>query len=103
MDKLAFDAFAARYCERQVQTPEGLREVLSRQAEEFQPDGWFLAECVMLDSSYRGSLVIFPYGPRNTFKEVPDASRPFSPRGLASDQSVAVAYLVRGDLPEGKK
>lgn len=98
MERFTFSQLASRYCERQDSTPTALLFVLESKVIEYQPDGFFLAECQMLDSSSLGSLVILPYGPRNTFKEVPSA--PFSPRGLASDMSVAVAFMPAADLPK---
>jgi hypothetical protein len=86
-----FAQFAAKYCERQEQTPEGLREVLQKQAARFSPEGWFMLECEMLDSSRLGELTIMPYGPNNTFKMVPD--HPVSPRGLCSDMACVCAIL----------
>lgn len=96
IDSLTFSQFAAKYCERQVQTPEGLREVLKAQAARYQPEGWFMLECQMLDSSLLGSLTILPYGPNNTFKSIPD--HPVSPRGLASDMSAVCAILPASEL-----
>jgi len=98
MEKLTFDAFAARYCERQESTPEQLKATLKAQKEKFKPTGWMLLECQMMDSSRMGSLTIFPYGPNNTYKEPPD--RPISPRGLASDMSTVVALLPVENLPD---
>lgn len=98
MTELTFDAFAIRYCERQEQTPAGLLDVLKKQKELYQPIGWFMLEAQLLDSSYMGSLVILPYGPKNTYTEIPTC--PVSPRGLASDMSVAVAYTLADYLPE---
>jgi len=89
--------FSRVYCERQKQTPDGLKAVLQCQRERFHPEGWFIAECGMLDSSYVGSLVILPFGPSNTFKSVPQ--HPISPRGLASDMSIATHVLRAGSLP----
>lgn len=89
---LTFTEFAARYCERQMQTPDLLKEVLSNQRFNNEPpSGWMLLECAMMDSSRFGSYTILPYGPNNTFKSPPD--RPISPRGLASDMSVVAAIL----------
>ena len=93
--RLNFADFAAKYCERQEQTPDGLRTILEKQKQTYQPEGWFMLECQMLDSSRLGSLTILPYGPNNTFKVIPE--HPVSPRGLASDMSVVCAVL------EGKK
>lgn len=88
--------FAARYCERQEQTPDGLLTVLQAQHVRYQPDGWMLLECAMLDSSRVGELTIMPYGPRNTWKVIPN--HPISPRGLASDMSVVTAILLSAEL-----
>lgn len=99
IEKCTFSQLARRYCDRQDQTPEGLLNVLNAQRATMSPDGWFLAECQDLSSSYMASLVILPYGPRNTFKALPSPSQCFSPRGLASDQSIAVAYIEDADLP----
>lgn len=92
----AFEVFAARYCLRQEQTPAGLREVLREKILEYSPEGFFMLECVLLDSSRAGELVILPYGPNNTFKAVPTG--PVSPRGLASDMSVVVATLAASEV-----
>lgn len=90
-EELGFDEFARRYCERQVNTPEGLKAILMEQQERYRPDGWMLLECQQFDSSWFGSYTIVPYGPNNTLKTVPD--HPLSPRGLASDMSVVSAVL----------
>lgn len=89
--------FSKLYCSRQVQTPEGLLSILQSQRAKYNPEGWFMAECEVMDSSRFGSLVILPYGPRNTFKTVP--TEPFSPRGLASDMSVSILSLPANLLP----
>jgi len=96
--KLTFDEFAVRYCERQESTPANLLTTFKQMREKYKPVGFFLAEAQLMDSSYFGSLVALPYGPDNTFKEVPD--HPFSPRGLASDTSVAVAHCPASELPD---
>ena len=96
IEYLKFDEFARRYCERQEQTPGGLHEVLETQKEAFTPTGWMLLECQMMDSSRMGEYTILPYGPRNTFKSVPD--HPISPRGLASDMSTVVAAMLVSEL-----
>jgi hypothetical protein len=98
MPELTFKDFAERYCERQQQTPEGLLKILQDQRRRFDCDGWLLAECQVMDSSFMGSLTILPFGPANSFKTIPD--HPFSPRGLASDTSVVVAVLLATHLPE---
>jgi hypothetical protein len=93
---LAFEGFAAMYCGRQEQTPDGLKEVLLTQKARFSPDGWVLLECQALDSSRCGEYTILPYGPNNTLKVPP--THPVSPRGLASDMSVVVALLKSEDV-----
>ncbi len=95
---ISFDALARRYCDRQDMTPAGLLAVLRDQKARDNPEGWFLSECQMIGSSAMGELTIIVFGPNNTLKAIPD--RPFSPRGLASDMAVAVAWLPAADLPE---
>ena len=94
---MTFDEFAAKYCERQLNTPDVLLSVLQTQRERFKPCGWMMLECVMLDSSQLGNLTLLPFGPNNTYKAIPD--HPVSPRGLASDMSVVVAVLPMANLP----
>lgn len=94
---LTWGEFAGKYCERQEQTLAGLAKVLNLQVLRFDPDGFMLLECQMLDSSRLGEYTILPYGPRNTFQTIPD--HPISPRGLASDMSVVVGVLKAGDVP----
>jgi hypothetical protein len=92
---LTFEEFAKRYCARQESTEEELRETLQAQRDKFNPTGWMLLECQVLDSSRLGSYTVLPYGPANTFKE--PITRPVSPRGLASDISIVVALLLNTD------
>jgi len=99
--QMTFNEMATLYCERQVNTPEGLRNTLLKQKRLFSPDGWMLLECQQFDSSKFASMVILPYGPNNTHKEVPD--HPISPRGLASDMSVVVGVLTLDELMKGEK
>lgn len=89
---LTFDEFAKRYCARQESTREELLDTLRAQRQKFNPIGWMLLECQVLDSSRLGSYTILPYGPNNTFKEL--SMRPISPRGLGSDISIVVAVLL---------
>jgi hypothetical protein len=118
IETLTFDAFAKRYCdnvnptENQLQnwnkkwglkpkpealmSPEKLRGVLRLQKDSFHPTGWMLFECHDMSSSHMGELTIVPYGPNNTFKELP--AFPISPRGLASDMSVVVALLPASEV-----
>ena len=97
MEQMTFDELAAMYCERQVSTPEELRQTLVERRDRFKCDGFMLLECHQMDSTHCGELTVLPYGPNNTFKEV--TNRPISPRGLASDMSVCVGYLLSQDLP----
>lgn len=92
-----FTDFATRYCDRQEQTIEGLRDVLRAQRERFKTIGWMLLECQVFDSSRLGHYSILPFGPNNTFKDLPEG--PVSPRGLASDMSIVVAVLPMAELP----
>jgi hypothetical protein len=91
MTKLTWQEFSEKYCDTQEQTPEGLLEILFQQNKSYQPEGFMLLECHDLGSSRLGSKVILPFGPKNTFKEIP--SHPISPRGLASDMSVCIGWL----------
>ena len=87
-----FQEFAAKFCDTQMQTPEGLREVLVEQRKQYQPDGWFLLQLIDFRSRSAGQHVILPYGPRNTFKAVPTGI--VHPYGLASDSSEVVAVIT---------
>ena len=80
----------ALYCESQNSTPEKLESILNVQTQQYRPKGFMLLRCDMMDSSYFASRTILPFGPNNTFKEIPD--HPISPRGLASDMSVVEAW-----------
>ena len=71
-------------------TAEELNAKLAAIAAKREVAGWFLAECLVMDSSYFGQRIILPFGPGCTFQQPP--VKPFSPRGLASDTSVAIAY-----------
>ncbi len=95
---VSFHDFAAKYCETQKCTPLELLARLRTQALKYEPDGWFMAEAQVMDSSWFGQRIILPYGPKCTFKEVP--TTPFSPRGLASDTSVVIAVLPRPESLE---
>ena len=96
MKKLPFKEFAGLYCETQEQTPEKLRVILTTMAGRYNPTGFMLLRCEMLDSSRLGERVIVPYGPNNEFKEPP--THPVSPRGLASDMSVVEAIMDADEL-----
>lgn len=96
---MTFKQLADTYCSRQVCTAEQLKQRLTEQAIKFQPEGWALMECHMMDSSALGSLWLAPYGPNNTLKEPP--TTPLSPNGLASNMSVCIGILKATEL--GKK
>ena len=89
---LCFHDIATIYNETQVGDYDSLRQQLNAQRVEFKPIGWMLLRCEMLDSYRCGQHVLLPYGPNNTYKEVPD--HPISPRGLASDMSRVVAITT---------
>lgn len=96
IETITFNELATRYCERQDSTPEQLLEVLRGQKQRYNPDGWFMLQCEMMDSSRMGELTILPYGPNNTFKTIPN--HPVSPRGLASDMSCVVATMDASEI-----
>ena len=89
--------FSEAYCETQEQTPEGLLEVLKWQKKRYDPNGWMLLECQMLDSSYLGNRTILAYGPHNTFKE--PTRMPIALNGLASHTSSVIGILKVEALP----
>lgn len=95
--KMSWEEFSGRYCKTQESTPEELAGILRGQIARYSPKGFFLAEAQLLDSSWLGSVVILPFGPSNTFKDIPDT--PFSPRGLASDTSMAIGYIDVESVP----
>jgi len=87
---LGWDEFAALYCATQEQTPEGLASLLRSNAKTFQPEGFLIAECQVLGSRWPPRIIL-PYGGSATLPSPPEGF--FSPRGLASDQSVVIALL----------
>jgi len=88
---VSFEEFARLYCSSQLSDPEELLAVLREKSEIYQPDGWVLLRCIVLDSSRLGERVILPYGGAATLKSVPNG--PISPRGLTSDTSEVEAVL----------
>ena len=98
MRKMTWVEFATRYCETQESEPDRLADILRRQIRNLDPDGFFLAECQMMDSGRYHSVVILPYGAKCTFHGIPD--KPFSPRGLASDMSVAIGWIPARLVPK---
>lgn len=97
MKQMTWDEFSTRYCKTQVSTPEELAANMAVLARQYGSVGFFLAECQMMGSSQCGQVMAVPYGPKNTLKEIP--ARPFSPRGLASDMSVAIGHVLVEDIP----
>lgn len=95
--KMTWYDFSSRYCKTQLQTPEVLARRLRKQIDQYEPEGFFLGEAQLFDSSWFGQVVILPFGPNNTFKKPP--TKPFSPRGLASDTSMSIGYIERKDVP----
>lgn len=99
VETLSQDAFIAKYTERQKSpTSDELRDIMKAQKAKYQPVGWVMLQCEDMSSSRMGELTIFPYGPNNSLKEVP--TRPVSPRGLASDMSMAVAICLAEGVPD---
>ena len=96
MKNLSFEEFAAKYCETQQSTPESLAAVLESQVNKFQPTGWFLSQCEDMCSCNFGNQVILPYGPSNTFKEIP-ANRLVRPH-----TGSGCTYSVVANLPVGE-
>ena len=88
---VSFKEFAKLYCSSQLSDPEELLAVLREKSEIYQPDGWILLRCIVLDSSRLGERVILPFGGSATLKSVPE--KPLSPRGLTSDVSEVEAVL----------
>lgn len=96
MTKMTWTEFSGLYCKTQACEPDELADKLTQQKEKYAPQGFFIAEAQLFDSTWFGQHVILPYGPNNTFRAVP--TTPFSPRGLASDTSVAVGFIAAGDV-----
>lgn len=97
VDYLDRDAFIAKYTPNDQSAAAVVRAHLQRQEEKYAPDGWVMLECQMLSTargSRMGEQTIIPFGPNNTWKEIPKG--PVSPRGLASDMAVVVAVCLRG-------
>jgi hypothetical protein len=71
-----------------------LKEKLDGTIKRFDPEGWFVCECQLLDSSYAGKRYTLPYGGNSTHLAPP--SVPFSPSGQrAADTAVVIATLTR--------
>jgi hypothetical protein len=81
----------AAYCDTQSAERAEVESALDEITARFSPDGFVLLECRMLDSSHCGERVVLPYGGGATLQEVPDS--PLSPRGFASDMSVALLFF----------
>lgn len=97
MKQLTKLELAETYCKVNAhRTPEEMAKILSAQVARF-PDleGWVLWECHDMSSSRMGMVVVMPYGPSNTFKSIDTLPACWSPTGMASDMSVAVAYAKR--------
>ena len=94
---VSWDEFATRYCDKQESTQAELLQRLHEINRKYVPQGFFMLECVQMDSSYLGQLVILPYGGKSTHPYPP--TTPVSPRGLASDMSTVCAVLPLHNLP----
>ncbi len=92
-DTITVGELVARFCKRQDATLEQVYRHLDNILRRHDVVGWVLLQCVLLDSSRLGELVIMPYGPGCTLDVVPH--KPISPRGLASDMSIVVAVAPR--------
>jgi len=92
LDYVDFDTFAKQYCDKQDTPPDGLRSILRDQLDRYEPVGWVMMECQVLDTSKAGRLAIVPYGPSNTWQTIPQT--PVSLDGTASGTSVPVAVLL---------
>lgn len=95
VDYLDREAFIERYAPNDPAAAADVREQLQRQEEKYSPTGWVMLECQMLSTargSHMGERTIVPFGPNNTWKEIPKG--PVSPRGLASDMAVVVAVCL---------
>jgi len=92
---LDLEDFSKLYCETQLLTPLELRMRLEQQIREYNPNGFMLLRCVDMSSPFFGQRTILPYGPNNTYKDVPDHH--ISPRGLASDMSEVEALWILKD------
>ena len=100
VDYLDREAFIAKYSPSDPAAAADVREQLQRQEDKYSPTGWVMLECQMLSTargSHMGEQTIVPFGPNNTWKEIPKG--PVSPRGLASDMAVVVAVCLvdKGD------
>lgn len=89
-EKVSIEELARRYCESQESTTDDVLNRLEIVRGRFRPDGFMLLRCEDFCSSRFGHQVILPYGGAATFKSIPE--HPVSPRGLASEMSVVVAY-----------
>jgi hypothetical protein len=91
---VTFDAFDNLY---QGTVPDDekqdLRSTLAMSIQAWNPHGWFIHECKLMDSTHMGERTVVVYGDRCTIKAPP--VQPFSLRGLASDTGVVVAILTR--------
>lgn len=103
MKQLSWDGFVAYFARGETLTEHELKQFLKsliRMKKDYSPTGFFIAECKMLDTSPgspMGDRTCLAYGPKNTFKEIP--TKPFSPKGLASDMAVAEVYIPVEDVP----
>lgn len=73
-----------------------IKETLLDQAKRYNPDGWFICVCEMLDSSKLGRRWVLPYGPSNTYTDVP--TNPFSIDGTASGTVCARFFMSKDKL-----
>lgn len=97
MENSKWSEFSSTYLETQAGTPESLAQQLRDVIERYNPTGFFIARCIVMDSSRLGQRVILPYGGSCTHKDLPE--KPFSPRGLASDISEVEMTMEPSEVP----
>lgn len=73
------------------------KSILKNQISQYDPQGWFICVCDVMDSSKLGRQWTLPYGPRNTHKVVPE--KPFSIDGTASG-TVCARYKISREKVE---
>jgi hypothetical protein len=95
--QMAWAEFSEKYCTRQECTPEQLAQKLRDRQKKWNPEGFMLLECQVMDSSYLGELTCVGYGGDATFRKPPE--QPVSCRGLASDTAVVVGLLALAEIP----
>lgn len=87
------DAFIAKYADNDPDKMEDVRAQLQRHQEKYTPDGWVMLERAELTSAPgAGRLTVVTFGPRCTWKTIPEGI--VSPTGSLVDMSVVVAVCL---------